>query len=151
MTPLQLANAYGIKAPIDFGEHRGQGFLFSVGAGLMMSTMDELPSCRWAVDISGAQKLGPSYWVGEFCEALPHIVSHVVVRGWFTITRPDVVERDMLRRMPRERVITCSNPTIDYGWTADTTEDLAHLSRLLDWLHKRDRSIITLAPTGDRL
>ena len=130
MTPAQLAWAYGVPAPIDYGPDRGDGILFAIGSGLMMASMDQLPHVRWALDVGGP-KQGPHALVTAWCEALPWVVSHVCVAAWFTITNPSGFVRVYLDPLPADMLAVYSHPDLDRGVTVKSFEDLAAASALL--------------------
>lgn len=129
MTPIQLAHAYGVPAPIDYGPHRGDGLLFAIGSGLLMACMDQLPAVRWALDVS-APRQGPHLLVQSWCEALPFTVSHVCVAAWFTITDPFGFEHWYLSRLPESRLLAYSRPPLRYGTQVDSLDELARLSAM---------------------
>jgi hypothetical protein len=128
----QLAGAYAVSGVIDYGPGRdGNGILFGIGAGLMMAAMDTVPTCRWAIDVSGG-KAGPSYHVAQWCAALPWVVSHVAVAAWFSISSPDGFVRTMLHPVPCEIVAAYSHPALGYGVDCADLDELAIASAQLE-------------------
>jgi len=130
MTPTQLAYAYGVPTPIDYGPQRGDGILFAVGSGLMMAAMDQLPYVRWALDVGGP-KQGAHRLVSSWCEALGWVVSHVCVVAWFTITDPSGFEAVYLAPLPAERLAVYSRPRLSLGTNVETLDELVALSATL--------------------
>jgi hypothetical protein len=130
MTPAQLAWAYSVPAPIDYGPERGNGILFAIGSGLMMAAMDQLPHVRWALDVGGP-KQGPHILVQYWCEALPWVVDHICVAAWFTITDPSGFERVYLKALPADRLAVWSRPRLHCGINVDSLDELVALSATL--------------------
>lgn len=82
-TLLRFARGYGVDI-LDWGEQlRGSGLLVSVGAGLMMSTMDSCPSLRFALELGG----GRSYdKLDDFMICADRLCSVIAVHAWWSLS-----------------------------------------------------------------
>lgn len=106
----QVARAYDIPL-LDYGSHRGNGLLLAVGSGLMMTTMDYIPSLRWCVDVGGGRR---GDQLESFCHWANRIVSYVAVSAWFSITSPEAL-RGALSVFTRVPVLIKSNIDLGFG------------------------------------
>ena len=80
-----LARAYAGLQVYDY-ERPGSGMLFCIGSGLMMATMDMIPSLKYCCDLSGHRN-----WEGlrNFMGWLPRFTEYTAVAAWFSITPPE--------------------------------------------------------------
>ena len=121
VTPVALADAYGIPGVVDYGPHRaGSGLLVTTGAGMLMADMDVRPDCRWAVDL-GAGRHNPA--AADWVEACSWICTHLVAHVWMSLTSPDWMA-DVLGRFPRARVACYAYPPLDVGTTLHSLAEL---------------------------
>jgi hypothetical protein len=121
--PPQLARAYGIPHVVDYGNKRpGRGLLVTTGAGMLMSDMDVLPYCRWAVDL-GAGRNNPR--AGDFIEACSHLCTHLVAHVWMSLTDPRWMA-DVVARFPKDRVVVWASPPLPYP-VGDVAENIGEL------------------------
>lgn len=122
MTPAQLGRAYDTPPVIDYGPHRGPGLLLATGAGLMLAVMDQLTTCRWAVDLGGGR--GHRADLGSWAEAVDDVVPLVVAATWFTVTDPDQFTTRVLSRFAETKVITYARPALTYGTPVPELDEL---------------------------
>jgi hypothetical protein len=81
-TVPQVARAYGLEV-IDYAR-AGTGLLISVGAGLMMASMDLATSCRWSIDL----RVTDISRLGDALGALEVLCDPVIFVAWFSVTDP---------------------------------------------------------------
>ena len=83
----RVFRAYGLPELYDY-ERESSGLLIAVGSGLMLATMDAVPSLRYCTDIGGGIPLprlaDAAHWIGR-------LVPLVVVHAWFSISVPDAL------------------------------------------------------------
>jgi hypothetical protein len=119
--PTDLARAYGIPAVIDYGpERKGRGLLVTTGAGMLMSDMDVLPYCRWAVDL-GAGRHHPR--AGDWVEACSHVTTHLVAHVWMSLTSPNWMS-GVLSRYPYSRLAVLAYPRLPVGHRLEDMDEM---------------------------
>lgn len=121
LTPVRIARCYGIQHVIDYGPQRtGSGLLIATGAGLLLSGMDVLPTCRWAVDIGASRGRPQAIAWATVCSRL---VTHTVAHLWLALTDPGWMT-DVLEPFPPDRLAVCSRLAIPLGHQVTDVEEL---------------------------
>ncbi len=125
LLPRAMAS-YGVPV-LDWERPGASGLLLSVGAGLMLATMDALPCIRWAVDLGGGK---PYPKLGDALVWADRLVSVVVVHAWFSVTAPSTLRASLLslRRVP---LVVRSNMTLGSHFQAADTPPLGSFAELV--------------------
>jgi hypothetical protein len=135
--PVRIAGRFaeGIArsffVPVVDYDRPGEGLLIAVGAGMMLATMDLIPSLRWCLDVGGGASFVANR--GLLCERnrlleylawMDRVASHVVVAAWFSVTSPADLAR-ALSAVDPARLFVYSNRDLGAGRRCDSLGGLA--------------------------
>src|SRR5258707_5188715 len=90
-----LAKGYGVT--LYDSQRDANGLLVSSGAGIMCAVMDACPVFRWCLDVDDNSDDGER--LARFLICADTSVDPFGVVGWFSITRPEALQK-ALRRLP---------------------------------------------------
>lgn len=101
----------------------GNGFLLCVGSGLLMATMDEIKTVKYAVELT-KKNIGNPYF-RDFLHIVQMNTDFICVHAWFSITKPETISNLICEINPNKLFIK-ANYEFGYGKEFRNLKGLSH-------------------------
>lgn len=108
---MPMAKAFGIEI-YEKDNSQGKGIVLAIGSGLMMATMDELKTSRYAIEMNKANIQNPYFQ--DFLALASVWSDYVCIHAWFSITKPEGVV-PMFKVIDSKKVFWKSNISLGLG------------------------------------
>jgi|GEM_PF-2668618 len=100
----------------------GNSMLISLGSGLLMATMDQIPGIRYAIEFTKQERENDRFV--DFLALSSNYVDHVCIHAWFSISKPDALKK-VLESIPEDKIVYKANADLGRGRRFETFSELS--------------------------
>lgn len=116
-----IADAFNVEI-YERNTSTGKGIIICIGSGLLMATMDMMPSAFCAIEFDVKNRANERFV--DFLSITSHWADYIFVHAWFSITKP-IKLIEVLKVVPEDKLYWKSNKHLGHGKEFKTLKEVA--------------------------